>query len=108
MPLWLIDRGAELVRASTQRTSKRAYYVGPNCRDEAVSSKHSRCPRSRRGYTRSSGQPDGTKIPQRTGLVAPCVRYRWGAAQEEVGSAPPRFRTIQICPKDLASALGQA
>jgi hypothetical protein len=39
---------------------------------------------------------------------APCVCYRWGAAQEEVGSAPPRFRTIQVCPKDLASALGQA
>jgi hypothetical protein len=43
-----------------------------------------------------------------TGLVAPCVCYRWGAAQEEAGSAPPRFRTIQVCPKDRASALGQA
>ena len=30
----------------------------------------------------------------------------WVAAQEEVGGAPIQLRTIQVCSKDLASALG--
>ena len=30
----------------------------------------------------------------------------WVAAQQEVGGAPIQLRTIQVCSKDLASALG--
>jgi len=52
--------------------------------------------------------PTGLKSRNGPGSCALCVLSFGGAAQAEVGSAPPRFRTIQVCPKDLASALGQA
>jgi len=42
------------------------------------------------------------------GSLRPVCVLSLGGGQEEAGSAPPRFRTIQVCPKDRASALGQA
>src|SRR5262249_3016250 len=50
-------------------------------------------------------QVDQTGLKSRNGRAhAPCVCYRWGAAQV---APPPRFRTIQVCPKDLASLWGR-
>ena len=51
-------------------------------------------------------QVDQTGLKSRNGRAhAPCVCYRWGAAQ---AAPPPRFRTIQVYPKDVACDLGQA
>jgi hypothetical protein len=41
------------------------------------------------------------KIPQCSGLLLIASAIVW-PAQEEVASAPPRFRTIQVGAKDLA------
>jgi hypothetical protein len=51
-------------------------------------------------------QVDQTGLKSRNGRArAPCVCYRWGAAQ---AAPPPRFRTIQVYLKDVACDLGQA
>jgi hypothetical protein len=44
---------------------------------------------------------EGLKVPQCSGLLAHRVCYRLGGNTGGVGSAPPRFRTIQVCAKDL-------
>jgi hypothetical protein len=46
------------------------------------------------------------KIPQCSGLLLIACAIVW-PAQEEVASAPPRFRTIQVGAKDLADPCRQ-
>src|SRR5258708_36817210 len=47
----------------------------------------------------------GPKTPQRSSLPPYHAVLSFG---EAVGSASPRFRTIQVCPKDLLAARWQA
>src|SRR6478672_2466323 len=49
------------------------------------------------------GDTSGIEIPQCSSLLAHRVCYRLGG-NTAAGSAPPRFRTIQVCPKDRRGA----
>ena len=51
------------------------------------------------GQTIPLADIDGPEIPQCSSLLPHHV-LSFVAAQEEVGSARPRFRTIQVCPKE--------
>src|SRR5258708_24855156 len=60
-------------------------------------------PRTRNGGGAAKGR--WTEIPQRSSLPPYHAVLSFG---EAVGSASPRFRTIQVCPKDLLAARWQA
>jgi hypothetical protein len=46
------------------------------------------------------------EIPKCSGLAAPCV-LSFGVAEQAGRQRPPRFRTIQVWPKDLPATLQQ-
>jgi hypothetical protein len=50
--------------------------------------------------TEPEADTEGTEIPQCSGLTPHGVRHPLSGSMEEVGGAPTRFRTIQVCPKD--------
>ena len=66
------------------------------------------CNSDRRGRGLPIADIEGMKIPQCSGLRPHRVCYCLVAAHEGSATPPPRFRTIQVSPKDLPAHLWQA